>query len=190
MLRVLWFPVWFICLVRALTVKVRFECSLKTELQLMSIRTLKKYIMQSWNKYGKNSAHISSKSKVRNGKLWFNTRYVHLFSISMCYIIIIIIIFIYVYVSIQTNTVDFIFKYIKEKNPLSFHNFSNLSRECYEDREFWPWNSWIIHISPTTDTDNVLKTVLRVYNTFFTMFFNSQNTSINQSLWSNFQPFW
>lgn len=53
----------------------------------------------------------------------------------------------------------------------------------------WPWNSWIIHISPTTDTVNVLKTVPRVYNTFFTIFFNSQNTSINQSLWSNFQPF-
>lgn len=29
MLRVLWFSVWFTCLVRALTVKVRFECSLK-----------------------------------------------------------------------------------------------------------------------------------------------------------------
>lgn len=140
MLRVLWFLVWFLCLVRALTVKVRFECSLKTELQLMSIRTLKKYIMQSLNKYGKNSAHItiSGKSKVRNGKLWFNTRKVQLFSISMCYTIIIIILFIYV--SIQTNTVDFIFKYIKEKKPLSillsFHNFRNLSRECYQNREF------------------------------------------------------
>lgn len=138
MLRVLWFLVWFLCIVRALTVKVRFECSLKTELQLMSIRTLKKYIMQSWNKYGKNSAHISGKSKVRNGKLWFNTRKVQLFSISMCYTIIIIILFIYV--SIQTNTVDFIFKYIKEKKTLSillsFHNFRNLPRECYENREF------------------------------------------------------
>lgn len=164
----------------------------KTELQLMSIRS--KHWKNTSCSLGINMAKIQLTSVVN--QKWEMENYDLTQDMCTCFlfpcvILSLLLYYLYMlYVSIQTNTVDFIFKYIKEKNPLSFHNFSNLSRECYEDREFWPWNSWIIHISPTTDTDNVLKTVLRVYNTFFTMFFNSQNTSINQSLWSNFQPFW
>lgn len=89
---------------------------------------MKKYIMQSWNKYGKNSAHISGKSQVRNEKLWNNTRYVHLFSIYMTVLHVISSLLLYylymLYVAIQTNIVDFIFNYIKKKKTSVFpHHF-------------------------------------------------------------------
>lgn len=76
--------------------------------------------MQSWNKYRKNSVHISGKLQARNGKLWYNTREVKLFSINMYNMLYYYIIMYYVnmfYVSMQTITVDFTFKYIKKKKP-------------------------------------------------------------------------
>lgn len=91
--------------------------------------------MQSWNKYGKNSAHISGKSKVRNGKFNYDlTQDMCTCFLFPCVILSLLLYYLYMlYVSIQTNTVDFIFKYIKNKKTSVFRNHFIISAICHEN---------------------------------------------------------
>lgn len=107
----------------------------KTELQLMSIRS--KHWKNTSCSLGINMAKIQLTSVVN--QKWEMENYDLTQDMCTCFlfpcvILSLLLYYLYMlYVSIQTNTVDFIFKYIKNKKTSVFRNHFIISAICHEN---------------------------------------------------------